>query len=408
MTKNSSNTYWIERTQKSHEKIARKTEKDIQKELRTYYRMVINKVLDDFEATYDKILAAKNKGEDPTPADLYKLDKYWQMKTQLKEELQKLGDKQIVVLTNAFENQWEETYESTMLPSDKIFHTVVADSAMAMIGTAWAPDNKTFSARVWKNLERLAETLDENLVHCVVTGKSTKELRDLLKQRFAVSYSTANRLIRTEIAHIQTQAAAEKYKDYGILYYKFFADTDDRTCRENHSGKSCHELDGKIFKYTEMKAGVNAPPMHPNCRCVIVPVVDDEATRQERLRQIEKHYPEKLAKQKLNLTKGWKDTLNRGYVDGLTENTIKRAAGFTTHYAQMKWIEDKIKENEVLAETYTLLDFTFCIDCGKPIPLDGKKTNAVKRCPDCQAEYRKRYKAEKERERRRKKKQNKK
>ena len=157
-----------------------------------------------------------------------------------------------------------------------------------------------------------------------------------------------------------------------------------------------------------MKAGVNAPPMHPNCRCVIVPVVDDEATRQERLRQIEKHYPEKLAKQKLNLTKGWKDTLNRGYVDGLTENTIKRAAGFTTHYAQMKWIEDKIKENEVLAETYTLLDFTFCIDCGKPIPLDGKKTNAVKRCPDCQAEYRKRYKAEKERERRRKKKQNKK
>ena len=35
---------------------------------------------------------------------------------------------------------------------------------------------------------------------------------------------------------------------------------------------------------------------------------------------------------------------------------------------------------------------------------EGKKTNAVKRCPECQAEYRKKYKALKEKERRAKKK----
>ena len=45
-----------------------------------------------------------------------------------------------------------------------------------------------------------------------------------------------------------------------------------------------------------------------------------------------------------------------------------------------------------------------CIDCGRIFKKSNPKSNAAKRCPECQAKYRKKYKAQKEKERRAKKK----
>ena len=67
----------------------------------------------------------------------------------------------------------------------------------------------------------------------------------------------------------QTIEAAERYKNYGLTEYEFFADTDDRTCA------ICAKLDHKKFKLKQLKIGVNAPPMHDGCRCCILPVIDD-------------------------------------------------------------------------------------------------------------------------------------
>ena len=94
-------------------------------------------------------------------------------------------------------------------------------------------------------------------------------LKNMLQHRFGVSYNNADMLVRTEAAHIQTQAAKQRYEDAGLRYYQFYADPDEKTCDE------CEHLHNKKFLYAEMKPGVNAPPMHPNDRCCIVPVVED-------------------------------------------------------------------------------------------------------------------------------------
>jgi hypothetical protein len=47
--------------------------------LKKYYRAAADDVVNQFVATYDKLLTALGEGKAPTPADLYKLDKYWQM-----------------------------------------------------------------------------------------------------------------------------------------------------------------------------------------------------------------------------------------------------------------------------------------------------------------------------------------
>jgi SPP1 gp7 family putative phage head morphogenesis protein len=101
-----------------------------------------------------------------------------------------------------------------------------------------------------------------------VNGRTTKNLTDMIAEEFGVGFRRAKTIVATEINHIQTQAAHQRYQDAGITEYEFFADTDTDTCDE------CGALDGKQFLLTEGIAGINMPPIHPNCRCCIVPAVN--------------------------------------------------------------------------------------------------------------------------------------
>ena len=124
-------------------------------------------------------------------------------------------------------------------------------------------DGKSWSQRIWENTERLAAELNEGLIHCVATGKKTTELKNILQERFGVSYSRADALVRTEMAHIQTQAAQKRYEDAGVLEVEVWAPKDERQC------EVCGELHMKRFP-------ANGPmpiPAHPRCRCCVLPVV---------------------------------------------------------------------------------------------------------------------------------------
>ncbi|MBQ2408974.1 MAG: minor capsid protein [Bacilli bacterium] len=262
--------YWQKRLIRAQNAITDKTISDIQKQLKKYYIQTMNSIISDFEATYDKLLTTMEYGREATPADLYKLDRYWQMQSQLKNEMQKMGDKEIELLSKHFEKQWVGIYNSFAIVSDKAFSTVSIDNAKTMIKTSWLSDGKNFSQRIWNNVEKLTETLNENLIQCITSGKKTTELKQLLQHRFNVSYNNADTLIKTETAHIQTQASAQRYIDYGLKYYEFLADTDEKTCSK------CKALDRKVFLYSEMEVGVNAPPIHPNDRCTIIPVFEKQ------------------------------------------------------------------------------------------------------------------------------------
>ena len=144
------------------------------------------------------------------------------------------------------------------------FSTLDKTAVWQMINNIWVADGKTFSQRVWDNTSRLLETLNEQLTHCVVAGKKTTELKKLLQERFGVSYHRADTLARTELCHIQTQAAQKRYEDYGIQYVEVLVELDERTCDK------CKALIGKKFLTTETPP----LPVHPNERCALVPVVE--------------------------------------------------------------------------------------------------------------------------------------
>ena len=256
--------YWQERMANAQNAISTKTTKQIEKQLRKYYAAAAKRTIEDFESTYIKLLAQKADGKDITPADLYRLDKYWEAQRQLRQQLQKLGEKKISLLTKYFELDFFDIYHSIAIPGLKAFNTIDDKIVNQLINSVWVADGRTFSQRVWNNIDRLVETLNEQLVYTVVTGKKTTELKNLLQERFNISYRRADTLVRTELAHIQTEAAKKRYEDYGIQYIEVLVDADDRTCDE------CKALIGKKFPIHA------APPLpvHPNDRCTIIPVID--------------------------------------------------------------------------------------------------------------------------------------
>ena len=256
--------YWQERMANAQNAISTKTTKQIEKQLRKYYAAAAKRTIEDFESTYNKLLAQKKEGKDITQADLYRLDKYWEAQGQLRQRLQKLGEKKISLLTKYFELNFFDIYHSIAIPGLKAFNTIDNKIVNQLINSVWVADGRTFSQRVWNNIDRLVETLNEQLVYTVVTGKKTTELKNLLQERFNISYRRADTLVRTELAHIQTEAAKKRYEDYGIQYIEVLVDADHRTCDE------CKALIGKKFPIHA------APPLpiHPNDRCTIIPVID--------------------------------------------------------------------------------------------------------------------------------------
>lgn len=267
--------YWEERQAKAQERLTSKNIKETEAQLSKYYLNSMKKVIGQFEQTYNKLLSTIEEGRAPTPADLYKLDTYWQMQGQLKQELQKLGDKQAALFNKKFIEEYKQIYEALALKDDLFFREISTETAQQMISQIWCADGKNWSSRIWTNTDKLQEALNENLIDCVLTGKKTTQLKNLLQDQFEVSYGRADSIVRTEMAHIQTQAARQRYLDYGIEEVEVIADWDERRC------PICADLHHTIHPI----GGKMPVPAHPRCRCCIVPVVrnyDEEQIKIDR------------------------------------------------------------------------------------------------------------------------------
>lgn len=127
-----------------------------------------------------------------------------------------------------------------------------------------------YSRRIWNNTQKLAETVREEVMIGFMSGRSVGETADAIQQRMGCGSMEARRLARTETNYVANQAELDSYRKCGIEQYEFSATLDSRT------SEICRRLDGKRFPVSRAQAGVNLPPMHPNCRSTTVAAFDDE------------------------------------------------------------------------------------------------------------------------------------
>lgn len=126
--------------------------------------------------------------------------------------------------------------------------------------------NATFDQYIWKDCTALKSNLDILLTQGLIAGDNPRELARRLRKTFTASRYEAERLMRTELARVQTDAQKMSYERNGYDRYMFISTEDSHTCdRCSDKEKECIEKDGFLVK--DMEIGENAPPMHPNCRC---------------------------------------------------------------------------------------------------------------------------------------------
>lgn len=146
-------------------------------------------------------------------------------------------------------------------------------------------NGKNYSERVWNNTFETAEKLRDVVVSGIMSGQSYKTMESSFLAVMGEDSDSgarfkASRLIRTEVNYISGKATGKAYEEAGIEEYTYIATLDIHTCKGcgNKERKSCAELDGKHFKVSEAKVGVNKHPMHPFCRCTDCPYIPGRKT----------------------------------------------------------------------------------------------------------------------------------
>lgn len=150
-----------------------------------------------------------------------------------------------------------EIDKDTVVPEFKEMST---KQVRNVLDSRWQGSN--YSKRIWDDTDLLAKKLEELFTVEAMTGMSERDMVKEIQSIFDVSRGVARRLIRTEANYMAGQGKLKGWIAQGVEYYIIVATLDLRT------SKICMEQDGKKYKVSEAKVGVNYVPFHPFCRSV--------------------------------------------------------------------------------------------------------------------------------------------
>lgn len=132
----------------------------------------------------------------------------------------------------------------------------------------------SFSDNIWQNFAEMKADLEKLLTRAITQGKNPRavatELAKFLKPNQENVRYKLNRLMITETTSIQTDIQKQSYSDAEIEDYDYIA--------EPYACEVCKKVaKGSPYKVAKMDKGVNAPYMHPFCKCSTAPHVDRDS-----------------------------------------------------------------------------------------------------------------------------------
>lgn len=134
-----------------------------------------------------------------------------------------------------------------------------------VLSKPWAVDGYNFSTRIWNSKTKLIGEVHNELSKNLLTGSDPQKAIDSLAKKMGTSKSNAGRLVMTEQAYFSSAAQKDCFNDLDVEEYEIVATLD------SHTSDICRSLDGKVFKMSDYKPGVTAPPFHVYCRSTTAP-----------------------------------------------------------------------------------------------------------------------------------------
>lgn len=135
---------------------------------------------------------------------------------------------------------------------------------------AWAIDDAT------------RELIAGDVTQAIEEGWSTGDLaRHLTSESYGFSERRAETIARTEIIRANNAGNMAGYRASGVVQGKIWL------AGNEGDGDACDDCEanadeGVIGLEEDFGSGDDAPPAHPNCRCAVAPVVDDDGEAEHR------------------------------------------------------------------------------------------------------------------------------
>lgn len=146
-----------------------------------------------------------------------------------------------------------------------------------VLSKPWAVDGYNFSTRIWNSKTKLIGEVHNELSKNLLTGADPQKAIDSLAKKMGTSKSNAGRLVMTEQAYFSSAAQKDCFNNLDVEEYEIVATLD------SHTSDICRSLDGKVFKMSDYKPGVTAPPFHVYCRSTTAPHFKDNFDTGERV-----------------------------------------------------------------------------------------------------------------------------
>ncbi|BCZ09728.1 minor capsid protein [Acinetobacter pittii] len=185
-------------------------------------------------------------------------------------------------------------------------------------------------------LTKLAENARQKVEYAIRDGINSGKTNQQIVQRIggtkrlnyedAILTSTKSdieRTVRTLRSHVANQTYLDSFKQLGFEYVKLVATLDGRT------SKLCASLDGTVWKIDDPAKRV--PPLHPNCRSILVPVEKDGKLIGERPFVMDERRVKDIPKDERSQLIGQLDA----------NTTFKEFFGKTDDFFQKEWLGPK-------------------------------------------------------------------
>lgn len=308
-----SESYWIKRAEEREQEWNKKSKGIIERELANYYKQALLRIEDDIAVLYGRF-AKDNKLTYAEASKMLTSNEFKQWRMSLEEYLDaidKTADNKLLLELNTLAmrkriSRLDKLYGDTLknlyrLGTDSensmtkflsgaykdnyyknlfdIGKTIGIKSSVSevddkkirkVLNNSWS--GKNYSQRIWKNTDKLAKLIKNEITDGFHRGVSINKMAKLVQQRMNVGKYEATRLVRTEMNYVQNQAALDSIKDADMKYYIFLATLDKKT------STVCRAHDRKVYPVDSATPGTNMPPLHPHCRSTIAGNLTDYDT----------------------------------------------------------------------------------------------------------------------------------
>lgn len=186
---------------------------------------------------------------------------------------------EMVKMTNDTQTEISRALVERSLETFEEYAGILGDSVRDPSALAVAISEEPFKGAKWSerlwgtNQKGLYDSVTKTLENALISGKNARQLASSLRKQYGISLYEAQRLMVTEMARCQTEAAKLSMEVNGNEYYMVLTANAMGPCGE------CSDLEDQTTRdpipVKDMEPGVNAPPLHPSCHCATAPWWDE-------------------------------------------------------------------------------------------------------------------------------------